>query len=235
MTAKKEDFLRISGDLDFQNRSDSIFGSLDNLEPEQKSETESKPHGPRAPKHVPDHVLHPQKWTKYSLEDDGTDKSTGMSGEALNRHVALSFLDDIRKRKEDLTMNSESESDVVMTEKHVFSKSAIKHKMEIDEAPLQSQIVEGVNIMKEYVVGLSPAKTTRREYKKLSGDKKLNSSGESVSLGHLEEREVGDSDSDISAGVSEPVEEQHEKVKFAKRKVKKRSGLREHKSTAADE
>ena len=233
MTEKKDEFLRINGDTDFQGRSASIFGCLDKLEPQQNNEIEPKPLGARAPKRVPDHVLHPEKWTEYSLEDDGTDKNSGMTGDVLNRHVALSFMDEIRKRKENQSKDTDSE--VVMSEKHVFSKSAIKHKMEVDEVSTQSQIVEGVNVMPEYVVGVSPAKTSRKEHKIQPADKKLHSSCVTVCLGHLEEKEVVDDVSDISKTVADSVEEQQEGAKFTKRKVKKRSGLREHKSSAEDE
>lgn len=241
-TGKKDEFLRISGDSDFQDRSSSIFGSLDRLEPEQKSETESKTvSGPqagcRAPKRVPDHVLHPEKWTKYSLEDDGTDKNTGMTGDALNRHVALSFMDEIRKRKVNQSKHAEKsvESDVVMSEKHVFSKSAVKHKKVVDEVAQKSKIVEGVNVMPEYVIGASQAKISKKEQKTQPADKKLHfSPADDVHLGHLEEKETTDTVLETSKILPDPVREQQHGVKFAKRKVKSRSGLREHKPSTED-
>ena len=157
MTDKKE-FLRLSGGSDFQGRADVIFGSLNLLEPDRKQETESQVL-PRVPKHVPDHVLHPEKWVKYSLEDDGTQKLAGVTGDALNKHVALSFLADIHSRNQGTSNRAVTgESDVEMSEKHVFSRSNIKHKMEVDEGSPRSQIVEGVNVMREYVIGQSPSK-----------------------------------------------------------------------------
>lgn len=252
MAEKKDEYLRLSGDLDFQGRINSIFGCLDKLEPEQKGETEetkSKPLDPqapkKAPKHVPDHVLHPEKWTKYSLEDDGTEKNTGMTGDALNRHVALSFMDEIRKRKESPEKHTESESDVEMSEKHVFSKSVIKHKMQVDESNSKSQFAEGVNVMPEYVVGESPAKTPKKERSTQPADKQLHSPGDKVCLGHLDEKDTVEnsseekvmvgSASEITKGVSDPVEEPQDAAKFNKRKVKARSGLRAHKSSTEDE
>lgn len=238
MTEKRDEFLRIVGDSDFQDRSKSIFGCLDKLEPEQnteKSETESTPVGPRAPKRVPDHVLHPEKWTKYSLEEDGSEKNAGMTGDALNRHTALSFMDEIRKRKENSCKSAELESDVVMAEKHVFSKSAIKHKMEVDEVPPRSVIVEGVNVMPEYVIGQSPAKTPKKQPQAHSADKTEHSPGEVLCLEHLEEKETIDSASESTKQVSDSAGEQKEKATFVKRKVKARGGLREHKSSADDE
>lgn len=240
MTEKKDEFLQIGGDSDFQDRSNSIFGCLDKLEPEQKtenSEAESKSLEPRAPKRVPDHVLHPEKWTKYSLEEDGSEKNTGMTGDALNRHTALSFMDEIRKRKENSCKSAELESDVVMTEKHVFSKSAIKHKMEVDEVPPRSLIVEGVNTMPEYVIGQSPAKTPKRQPvpQAHSADKTVHSPGDVVCLEHLEEQETTYSALGNAEQASDSAEEQKERATFAKRKVKVRGGLREHKSSEDDE
>lgn len=238
MSEKKDDFLRIGGDSNFQDRSNAIFGCLDKLEPEQKaekSETESKPLGPRAPKRVPEHVLHPEKWTKYSLEYDGTENNTGMTGDALNRQTALSFLEEIRKRKENTCKSAELESDVVMAEKHVFSKSAIKHKMEVDEDHSRSQIVEGVNIMPEYVVGQSPAKTPKRQPPQAqSADKTKHSPGDGVCLEHLEEQETVET-ARSTKEVSDSAEEQKEKATFTKRKVKVRGRLREHKSSVDDD
>ncbi|KAJ7333779.1 hypothetical protein OS493_015870 [Desmophyllum pertusum] len=236
MTEKKEDFLRIGGDSGFQDRSKSIFGCLDRLEPEQdteKSETESKPLGPRAPKRVPDHVLHPAKWTKYSLEEDGSDNHAGMTGDALNRHAALSFMDEIRKRNENPSKTAtESESDVEMAEKHVFSKSAIKHKMEVDEVPAQSQVMEGVHVMPEYVIGQSPARTTKKQQQVPPAD---NTPSDVVCLDHLEQQETLDSASEIKKQASNSVGEQKEGATFTKRKVKSRGRLRERKSSADDD
>ena len=230
MEEKKDDFMRISGDSDFQGRSNSIFGSLDKLEPVQKSETETELKPPRAPKHVPDHVLHPEKWTKYSLEDDGTDTNTGLSGDALNRHVAFSFIGEIRKRKQTPSADACVESDVVMSEKHVFSKSAFKHEKEEGEGHPKSQIVEGVNVMPEYVIGVSPAKTPKREQTTQPHDKKLHSPGDTVCLDHLEENETLEGSENVSGSGGE----QQDGAKFVKRKFKSRR-LREHKSSTEDE
>ena len=245
MTEEKDGFLRIGGDSDFQGRSNSIFGCLDKLEPEQKTEkieTDSKPRalGARAPKRVPDHVLHPEKWTKYSLEEDGTEKNAGMlTGDALNRHAALSFMDEIRKRKENSNKSVELESDVVMAEKHVFSKSAIKHKMEVDEIPPKYLLVDGVNIMPEYVIGQSPAKTPKTQSQAYPAKKTPHSPGEAVHLEHLSEEDalekgVDNVSSEITK-ISKSAGEEKERTTFTKRKVKARVGLREHRPSEDDE
>lgn len=243
MTEKKDEFLRIGGDSDFQGRSNSIFGCLDKLEPEQKtekSETESKPFGARAPKRVPDHVLHPEKWTKYSLEEDGSEKNAGLTGDALNRHAALSLMDEIRKRKENSNKSVELESDVVMAEKHVFSKSAVKHKMEVDEIPPKSLIVDGVNIMPEYVIGQSPAKTPKTQSQAHPAKKTPHSPEDAVCLEHLEEQDTLDPgidsvSSEITKQISDSAGEKKDRATFTKRKVKARGRLRERKSSEDDE
>ena len=247
MTEKKDGFLRIGGDSDFQGRSHSIFGCLDKLEPEQKtekSETGSKSLGApaRAPKRVPDHVLHPEKWTKYSLEEDGTEKNAGMlTSDALNRHAALSFMDEIRKRKENSNKSVELESDVVMAEKHVFSKSAIKHKMEVDEIPPKSLLVDGVNIMPEYVIGRSPTKSPKTQSEAVYPAKKTSHSPvDAVCLEHLKEQDalekgIDNVSSEITKKISKSVGEEKERATFTKRKAKARGGLREHKLSEDDE
>ena len=244
MTEKKDGFLRIGGDSDFQGRSNSIFGCLDKLEPEQKTEksdTESKPLGARAPKRVPDHVLHPEKWTKYSLEEDGTEKIAGtLTGDALNRHAALSFMDEIRKRKENASKSVELESDVAMAEKHVFSKSAIKHKMEVDEIPPKSLLVDGVNIMPEYVIGQSLAKTPKTQSQAHPAKKTVHTPRDTVCLEHLEEQDASEKgidivSSDIRKQSSDAAREGKERARFPKRKVKARGGLRVHKPSEDNE
>ena len=244
MTEKTDGFLQIGGDSDFQGRSHSIFGCLDKLEPEQKteqSETGWKSRGARAPKRVPDHVLHPEKWTKYSLEEDGTEKNAGMlTGDALNRHAALSFMDEIRKRKENSNKSVELEADVVMAEKHVFSKSAIKHKMEVDEIPPKSLLVDGVNIMPEYVIGQSPAKSPKTQSRAYPAKKTPHSPGDAVCLEHLKEQDalekgIDNVSSEITKKISKSAGEEKQRATFTKRKVKARGGLREHKLSEDDE
>ena len=84
MNEATNEFLRIGGDAEFQGRSSSIFSCLDQLEPTlHQDEVDFKQTRPRAPMQVPDHVLHPNKWTKYSLENEGTDERSGMSGDCL--------------------------------------------------------------------------------------------------------------------------------------------------------
>ncbi|XP_029438381.1 protein TSSC4 [Rhinatrema bivittatum] len=55
---------------------------------------ECKPPLSKSPKAVPDYVAHPERWTKYSLEE------VPESSDKTNRAVALKFLEDVKNRKE---------------------------------------------------------------------------------------------------------------------------------------
>eukprot|EP00111_Clytia_hemisphaerica_P004436 TCONS_00012681-protein len=48
---------------------------------------------------VPDHVLHPEKYQKYSLKQDGT-RDSKLKGDALNKKIALDFIDSLRGEKD---------------------------------------------------------------------------------------------------------------------------------------
>ena len=74
----------------------------------------------RRPARVPDHILHPEKWKKYSLEDDGS-SSYASGGDSLNRQVALSFLNDLRKRKSSDASGSDALSEASPKLKHNFT------------------------------------------------------------------------------------------------------------------
>ncbi|XP_068963396.1 U5 small nuclear ribonucleoprotein TSSC4 [Petaurus breviceps papuanus] len=68
----------------FSLRSRSIFGGLDGA---ARTGPPAEP-----PARVPDYVTHPERWTRYSLEDvaEGSDRS--------NRAVAVEFLGELRRR-----------------------------------------------------------------------------------------------------------------------------------------
>lgn len=237
MNEATDEFLRIGGDAEFQGRSSSIFSCLDQLEPTlHQDEVDFKQTRPRAPMQVPDHVLHPNKWTKYSLENEGTDERSAMSGDALNKHVALSFMEEMRKRKDNSSnITAESDSDIVMSEKHIFSKYITKHKLKEEVSP-KSQIVEGENVMAEKVIGKSPPKKTKTADKGKPGELLSTSQEIPVCLDHLDESGTTDAKLDGPNALSgSHNEQQQDKEKFAKRKVKSRRGLRSQKSSKEDE
>ncbi|XP_028394017.1 uncharacterized protein LOC114518252 [Dendronephthya gigantea] len=122
MADSRSEFLRLRDvDSSFQNRSNSIFERLGSLEQsnenytvrteleiagkQQRNQTGTRSrNSPRSgsrrlPAGVPQHVLSPEKWTKYSLENDGSENFRGMNEHSLNKHAAHSFLADLKKRK----------------------------------------------------------------------------------------------------------------------------------------
>ena len=76
MAEEDEKFIRLRNvDNSFQERSDFVFAKLDSLVPkaghderEEKDKNMGRKRRTRLPKRVPDHVLSPEKWTKYSLK-----------------------------------------------------------------------------------------------------------------------------------------------------------------------
>ena len=110
------DFIRLNNvDSSFQNRSNSIFDRLNSLEPAHGNTPVSKEdeimrnrhrnvnkngnQSGRLPARVPQHVLSPDKWTKYSLENDGSEPFRGLNEHNLNKYAAHTFLADLQKRK----------------------------------------------------------------------------------------------------------------------------------------
>ena len=62
--------------------------------------------GKRSVRHsqrTPDYIRNPHRWKKYDLTDDGSikkDFGDGLTDDQVNRRAALSFIADLRKRKE---------------------------------------------------------------------------------------------------------------------------------------
>lgn len=74
-------------------------------------------------------MLYLDKWIKYSLEDDGIERIFGMLGDVLNRYVVFFFVDEMCKRKDNLSDFLELDLDIVMLEKYIFLKFVIKYKL----------------------------------------------------------------------------------------------------------
>ncbi|XP_059620278.1 U5 small nuclear ribonucleoprotein TSSC4 [Phlebotomus argentipes] len=102
------------------------------------------------PRQRPDYQVHPDKWTKYSLDDVDTSERT-------NTAAAFAFLAECEQRRRD----EESQEDKEGPEKIVFKKSAklkkVAEKSE-DTATFRASKV----VMPEYVIG----QPTKREKKK---------------------------------------------------------------------
>lgn len=94
---------------------------------------------------IPDHLINPHKWTKYSLEDVTSEHMS----ERANTTAALSFLKELANRKE------EAETDMGVVEKKiVFQKSVIvQNKLDDDGQEEKMRFRSTKVIMPEYVVG----------------------------------------------------------------------------------
>lgn len=218
--------LSIDGDDQFKTRSNAVFASLAVLE--RKHEQEVIKEDPfaenlagvgdgqtkrknRRPHRVPDHVLHPQKWTEYSLKEDGTSIPGGtagnLKGDNLNKNIALDFLHDLKKRKKIETgcgdsSNAEGTSGKEGEEVQFHKPMNLKRKLDqLDDGdknsmqcaedehwqPAASDSMQGNVIrMKAFEFGDKPE---ARQPKKVQSK---SAAGVELSLSHLEENESGD-------------------------------------------
>ena len=151
--ANKVSFAHSGVDAKFRARNSAIFGGLSDLEEKHEQEipkddpfSENVPvkKQPRKPQRVPQHVLHPEKWTEYSLEEDGTQQlcKEGKTADDLNKNVALNFLEDLRERKEDEDKNSSQNTSKDFVSCSPSSSTGMKRKREQveldDEAALNT-------------------------------------------------------------------------------------------------
>ena len=122
-----------------------------------------KRHQGRGHRATPDHIVHPQHWTKYDLnEDRASDSVRGMSEEQRNTFAAQQFLDDLRARNrrgqgknEDRRDEEEPSGGAV-----VFRKPAVPTapKMMDDEREAVKGTWNHARVLPEYQVGLKPAR-----------------------------------------------------------------------------
>eukprot|EP00124_Ichthyophonus_hoferi_P001782 Ihof_evm6s103 gene=Ihof_evmTU6s103 len=72
----------------------------------------------------PTHLLDSNKYIEYSLKDTGAPEH--IDEETLNRHVAMSFLSDLKKRKESEALPSNQEDVSIEEDHHVYHKPSLK-------------------------------------------------------------------------------------------------------------
>ena len=229
------EFLRLKNvDSSFQSRSSSIFDRLNTLEPsnenscsstenetamkeqrnlnkDRKNSTNSNSGSRRFPSRVPQHVLSPEKWTKYSLEDDGSKEFRGLNEHSLNKHTAHSFLAAL-KRRNNIEEGSKANSETLKDSKLLFKKPEQK----TDDPPSFSGVwKDGSYVMPEYVVGAARLKGGRKADKH-SGVKPV-AGNAPVNLGHLDD-EFGEN---VEEGKVENVKG---KRNFRKRKLNEERG-----------
>ena len=200
----KEAFVHSSSNVTFNQRNDAIFGGLSGLEEKYEkevpkddpfAETCAKKGKPRRPHKVPDHVLHPEKWTKYSLEEDGTGAvASGQTGDALNQEIAVNFIAELKNRKAKEAEKCEDGKMEVSVEEKTSNQTGLKRKRdqveEDDEEPLTEKANENIRstvnsgaavVMKTYEFG---QKQSRKSNLHPKADKSEGSETE-LNLSHL--------------------------------------------------
>ncbi len=67
---------------------------------------------PRRPTRVPEYLTRPERWTRYTLREDGTRPDIqGLNEDQINRHAALQFLDELKRRKTSESVGGNSAMD----------------------------------------------------------------------------------------------------------------------------
>lgn len=160
--------------------------------------------GGRRPARVPDHVTHPQNWTKYDLSDDGTQNSEyeGLSSDQLNRRAAFEFLQlrskEEESRDQDTTPTSASSSRCGQLNfkkpRSEKNKDLKLTRKTVDEGGHQNtaHYQSGALRMPEYVVGSKQARdrlSVRKASQPEGEGVERTSSASSVRLSHLGSRE----------------------------------------------
>ncbi|XP_071795434.1 uncharacterized protein [Asterias amurensis] len=176
-----------------------------------------RPRGGR--RQPPDHFVNPEKYTKYSLEE------TNMCGNAANRSVALGFLNDLKKRKEEESTSS-IETEVCEDGKHVFQKPVLS-KESTEQSP-KRKVYGSVYKMADYEVGMS---SSVQKPKKLKLMDSLKQKIDDHVLDHLSDNTVTrinqSEDSFTQEESMSNQSEQDKESRFKSRKFKQRKRLRE--------
>lgn len=131
-------------------------------------------------RYAPDYIKHPEKWVKYDLKNDGTERMAGMSADQQNRAAALEFL---KMRTGSVTKQTDNTVDTGTTGTVKFKKPKLKPSG--CSAPLSAcQEVTCNNMMKEYVVGAKRERKLKRTQQPESTVDRVSST---VHLSHLED------------------------------------------------
>ncbi|CAH0547875.1 unnamed protein product [Brassicogethes aeneus] len=117
---------------------------------------------------MPDFKKNPHKWTRYSLEDVREEDCS----ERSNTKAALSFLDDLKKRRSAAEQSDESEKDspnkIVFKRHHKINKKPVQVEEEEKPTFRSSKVV-----MPEYVVGQKVKKEKKNRAIKKGSVKEL--------------------------------------------------------------
>lgn len=141
-----------------------------------------KPHIPlrRTPTKIPDYCVNPHRWTKYSLEDVPNEDMS----ERGNTAAAMSFLKEIKKRKE-----NEGDTETSVGEKIVFKKSIAFQSPKSDTQRTEESEKTFRNskvIMPEYVIGKKIKKQKNKQ------QSEIRSSSKQLKLEHLLDEDAED-------------------------------------------
>lgn len=125
-------------------------------------------------RYTPDYVKHPEKWKKYDLKEDGTDKLGDMSADQVNRNAALEFLKERRGLVEDERTSDSSDNSVTFRKPKGFQSDP-------------DGTAKSIHVMQEYHFG-----TKKCHRKKTVTSTFEHASSHSVNLSHLVDDESSD-------------------------------------------
>lgn len=143
---------------------------------------------------MPDHKKNPQKWTRYSLGDVSQDDMS----DTTNTSTALSFLSELRKRKEtsgpmddddDEREETRSQGSIVFKRPNTSRRAVV----EIDDQPVDRLESSGPvfrgskRVMPEYIVGQGSKRSSKKKDDKKSQEKNAT---KELKLDHLFEPEI---------------------------------------------
>ena len=142
----------------------------------------------RLPPKVPDHVINPNKYTKYDLSDVSKDQLSDRS----NTRAAFDFLRNLKDQKtnaEDIA-DRKDHQEMVQDGKISFKKPIKNRNEEMAAASSSANVVhDGVKrVMPECVVGQKKQKSSDDTTKK----SKISTKKQTISLSHLDDEEDED-------------------------------------------
>ncbi|XP_030057067.1 U5 small nuclear ribonucleoprotein TSSC4 [Microcaecilia unicolor] len=189
---------------------------------------ECKPPEARISRAVPDYVAHPERWTKYSLEE------VPQSSDQTNRAVALEFLEDLQNRKgggkspagqEGYTPSFNQDPSSCGVGRIIFAKptkvgTVVKNEEKKDDYERKSRFKGGLS-------GKSPKRANewRDEEEEETGSGHL----ESRSGNELKDENTGIKKTKVTNAVIQPVQEVQERIsdtEFHSSKKKNRKHIR---------
>jgi len=174
---------------------------------------------------VPNHVVNPEKWKKYSLKDDGSLlMSKGRSADEVNTAVAMDFISQLKKRKSLDGESSDAQEDAsscsspastlpssTNEDPHVFTVPALPNRPENNKSTQEDMTVlsKGSSsnhsskawCMDTYEVGKSSGMIKKKKPHPIETSNVDRFGGGGVVLEHCHENDEGDD------GVSEAADE----------------------------